>query len=231
LNFNDFTPKAGLEANPTLTAISSSKDRADLTALTAQTLKCFPTTSFFIPQYHSSNMSHVTRDSHMSSYLQVRAGWVGDLDRTKYIRPYLWHNNKRDIFRARYVNPIQERRAKNGPVGAEIAQDALPVTPPPKPKKEPKKDAGAASAQTGIIVSKHTPDTTVAAASAGGADAGRDAESSGSALSESEKQLRALRKKLRQIEIIEAKDQPTHDELDKASKKAEILAALANLQA
>ncbi len=156
---------------------------------------------------------------------------MGDLDRTKYVRPHFWHDNKRDIFRARYVNPIQERRARNGPVGAEIAQDALPAAPPPKPKKEPKKDAGAASAQTGVSVSKPSPDTTVAAASAGGTDAGRDAESSGSALSESEKQLRALRKKLRQIEIIEAKDQPTHDELEKASKKAEILAALSNIQA
>jgi hypothetical protein len=116
-------------------------------------------------------------------------------------------------------------------VGAEIAQDALPATLPPKPKKEPKKDAGTASTHTGISVSKPTHDTTVAAASAGGTDAGRDAESSGSALSESEKQLRALRKKLRQIEIIEAKDQPTHDELEKASKKAEILAALAKIQA
>ena len=46
-----------------------------------------------------------------------------------------------------------------------------------------------------------------------------------------EKQLRALRKKLRQIEIIEAKGAATQEELGKASKKAEILAALANVQA
>ena len=47
---------------------------------------------------------------------------------------------------ARYVNPIQERRLKNGPVGSEVAADAAAAAPPPKPKKEPKKDATAAVA-------------------------------------------------------------------------------------
>jgi hypothetical protein len=62
------------------------------------------------------------------------------------------------------------------------------------------------------------------------AEAGADVSCSSSALSDVEKQLRALKKKLRQIAIIEAKDAPTQEELVKASKKAEIEAAVAALQ-
>ncbi len=138
---------------------------------------------------------------------------------------------------ARYVNPIQERRLKNGPVGSEVAADAAAAAPPPKPKKEPKKDAAAAVAPLapngGGSGSKPKPGTACvcAAGSTVGGGAAAEADCSGGALSDVEKQLRALRKKLRQIEIIEAKEEPTQEELDKASKKAEIVAALAKLQA
>ncbi len=137
---------------------------------------------------------------------------------------------------ARYVNPIQERRLKNGPVGAEVAADAAAAAPSSKPKKEPKKDAAAAVAPlapNGGGGSKPKPGTACvcAAGSTVGGSAAAEADCSGGALSDVEKQLRALRKKLRQIEIIEAKEEPTQEELDKASKKAEILAALAKLHA
>ena len=123
---------------------------------------------------------------------------------------------------ARYVNPIQERRQKNGPAGAEIAPDAAAAVPPPKPKKEPKAVAA--------------PAAPVAPAEGQGgkggkaADASADADCGGNALSDVDKQLRALKKKLRQIEIIEAKGAVTQEELGKASKKAEIEAAIAALQ-
>jgi hypothetical protein len=118
------------------------------------------------------------------------------------------------------VNPIQERRQKNGPAGAEIAPDAAATVPPPKPKKETKAVAA--------------PAAPVAEGQGGkggkAADASADADCGGSALSDVEKQLRALRKKLRQIEIIEAKGAATQEELGKASKKSEIEAAIAALQ-
>ena len=139
---------------------------------------------------------------------------------------------------ARYVNPIQERRVRNGPVGAQIAEGTVASVPPPKPKKEAKKDAveeaqraAAAERGEGNKCGKPKPGSTAATASNGGADAGCDVDGACSALSEIEKQLRNLRKKLRQIEIIESKEAPTQEELDKAAKKAEILATLAKLQA
>ncbi len=130
------------------------------------------------------------------------------------------------------MNPVQERRQRNGPAGAQIADDAAAPAPPPKQKKEVKKEAEASQGTTtagggeSSNSSKLRPSGSAAATSTGGSDA----DGAGSALSETEKQLRALRKKLRQIEIIESKDAPTPEELEKAAKKAEIVAALAKLE-
>ncbi len=122
-------------------------------------------------------------------------------------------------------------------MGAQIAEDAAAPAPLPKPKKEVKKEApqesqrASATGGRNEIGSDHLkPAIGAASASQGGPEARADADGAGSALSETEKQLRALRKKLRQIEIIESKDTPTQDELEKAAKKAEIVAALAKLQ-
>lgn len=165
----------------------------------------------------------------------MRAGWVADLDRVKCVYPCQCCPSPE--FCVRYVNPIQERRQKNGPAGAQIAEDAAAPAPPPKPKKEVKKDAAEVSQRKaagggveGGSGGKPKPVSSAASGGKGGVDAGADADGAGSVLSETEKQLRALRKKLRQIEIIESKDAPTQEELEKVGKKAEIVAALARLQ-
>jgi hypothetical protein len=161
---------------------------------------------------------------------------VGDLDRVKCVPPTSSALLSPESC-LRYVNPIQERRARNGPVGAQIAVDAAAAVPPPKPKKEARKSTAqealhgvSAGGGEGNKCVKPKPGSTAAAAGNSGADAVGDADGACSGLSDIEKQLRTLRKKLRQIEIIESKDAPTQEELDKAAKKAEILAALAKLQ-
>jgi hypothetical protein len=115
-------------------------------------------------------------------------------------------------------------------VGAQIAADAAPVAVPPEPKKDAKKNpalANAALSNGGVGVPKST--CKVGQLSVVGTDSQVDAAGGCSALSETEKQLRALKKKLRQIEIIEEKTAPTQEELEKASKKLEIQEALAKL--
>ena len=73
------TPKLkdGPVVNPTPMATSSSKVLADPTALTARISRCFAANRLLLPRHIARCITPFA--------MQVRAGWTGDLDRTKYV--------------------------------------------------------------------------------------------------------------------------------------------------